>query len=409
MSERQLQFRVGLFVIVATIVGIGLTFQFGKLERYMQPRYLLAIHFAEISGIQPGTPVRQSGIPIGIVKDVTIDREQGKVFVLVEIRSNHQIAKDSRARIVTSLLGEAHIDFTLGMSSEFYTEGDVLEGKIPQDPLAIVQRLESRLDNTLEVFEQTSQEWKTVGQNLNSLIATNRGSLDQMIEQAATALNGLTVTMQKASTTLDIANKIVADPELQASIKQSMTALPRMMQQTEALIQQTQQTIAATKTAVNTLGDTMENLRVATQPLAENSNQLITKFDVGLTQLNHTLAQLDKFSTQLNEGDGSLQRLASDPQLYRNLQLSSASLAALLSNIEPIVQDMRVFSDKVARHPELLGVSGYLKGSSGIKRAPGSIQPASSYAPATLNSRPQPLPPRNASQTGNSMNLRIKR
>jgi len=409
MSERQLQFRVGLFVIVATIIGVGLTFQFGKLERYMQPRYLLAIHFTEISGIQAGTPVRQSGIPIGTVKDVTIDREEGKVFVLVEIRSDHLIAKDSNAHIVTSLLGEAHIDFTLGMSSEFYAEGDVLKGKIPQDPLAIVQRLESRLDNTLEVFEQTSQEWKAVGHNLNSLITTKQGSLDQMIEQAATALNGLTVTMQKASTTLDVANKIVADPELQASIKQSMTALPRMMQQTEALIQQTQQTIAATKTAVNTLGDTMENLRVATQPLAENSNQLITKFDVGMTQLNHTLSQLDKFSTQLNEGDGSLQRLATDPQLYRNMQLSSASLAALLSNLEPIVKDMRVFSDKVARHPELLGVSGYLKGSNGLKGGPNAIQPASSYAPARLNSQPQPLPPRNASQTGNSMNLRIKR
>ena len=409
MSERQLQFRVGLFVIVATVIGVGLTFQFGKLERYLQPRYLLAIHFAEISGIQPGTPVRQSGIPIGVVKDVTIDRGQGKVFVLVEIRSDHKISRDSHAQIVTSLLGEAHIEFTLGVSADYYAQGDVLEGQMPQDPFAVVQRLESRLDNTLKVFEQTSQEWKSVGHNLNTLIMTERGSLDQMIEQAATALNGLTVTMQKASTTLDTANRIVADPQLQRSIKQSMTALPRMMQQTEELIQETKQTIAATKTAVNTLSDTMENLRVATQPLANHSNQLVTKFDLGMNQLNHTLAQLDKFSTQLNEGDGSLQRLATDPQLYRNLQLSSASLASLLSNLEPIVQDMRVFSDKIARHPELLGVSGYLRGSNGLKGTPQTIQPASSYAPARLQSQPQPLPRRNASQSGNSMNLRIKR
>ncbi|MBL4884123.1 MAG: MCE family protein [Planctomycetaceae bacterium] len=398
MSNSKYQFRVGLFVILATVIGIGLTFQFGKLERYLQPRYMVAVHFEEISGIQPGTPVRQSGIPIGIVKDVTIDRDQRKIFVLLELKSKHQISNDSQPHVVNTLLGESHIEFTLGLSSEFYKEGDILEGKVPQDPLAIVQRIESRLDSTLEAFEQTSQEWKLVGHNVNSLITTKQGSLDQMIEQAGSALNELTSTMRKASITLDQANKIVADPELQASIKQSMQALPRLMQQTESLIQQTSQTIASTKKAVDTMGTTMENLRVATQPLADNSNQLMTKFDTGLTQLNHALSELDKFSTQLNQGEGSLQKLATDPQLYRNLQLSSASLASLLSNLEPIVQDMQVFSDKIARHPELLGVSGYLKGSSGLKDS--TIQPASSTAPAAL---------RNANQSGNSINLRIKR
>lgn len=407
MSNSQLQFRVGLFVIAATIVGIGLTFQFGKLERYLQPRYLIAIHFEEISGIQPGTPVRQSGIPIGIVKEVSIDRVQGKVFVLVEINNKHQISKDSEAHVVNSLLGESHIEFTLGLSMDFYQQGDVLEGKIPKDPLAIVQRIESRLDSTLEAFEQTSQEWKLVGHNVNSLITTNQGSLDQMIEQAALALNELTATMHKASVTLDQANKIVSDPELQASIKQSMQALPRLMQQTESLIQQTEQTISSTKTAVDAMGKTMNNLQVATQPLADNSHQLITKFDTGLNQLNRTLAEIEKFSIQLNQGEGSLQKLTSDPQLYRNLQLSSASLASLLSNLEPIMQDMQVFSDKIARHPELLGVSGYIKGSSGIKGAP--IQPASSTAPAAINSRQSQLPIRDASHGGHSINLRIKR
>jgi phospholipid/cholesterol/gamma-HCH transport system substrate-binding protein len=34
------------------------------------------------------------------------------------------------------------------------------------------------------------------------------------------------------------------------------------------------------------------------------------------------------------------------------------------------VKDLRIFSDKVARHPELIGVSGALKGSSGLKDPP---------------------------------------
>jgi phospholipid/cholesterol/gamma-HCH transport system substrate-binding protein len=57
----------------------------------------------------------------------------------------------------------------------------------------------------------------------------------------------------------------------------------------------------------------------------------------------------------------------SDPELYRNLSSSAGSLAVLLQNLEPIVRDMRIFSDKIARHPELIGVSGALRGSSGLK------------------------------------------
>jgi phospholipid/cholesterol/gamma-HCH transport system substrate-binding protein len=39
----------------------------------------------------------------------------------------------------------------------------------------------------------------------------------------------------------------------------------------------------------------------------------------------------------------------------------------ILRNLEPIMHDLRIFSDKVARHPELIGVSGALRGSSGLK------------------------------------------
>lgn len=398
MSDRQLQFRVGVFVILAIAVGVGLTFQFGNLNRYLEPRYLIGIEFDDLSGVHPGTPVRQSGIPIGEVREVSINREKRKILVLVEILERYPLAKDVKPQLVQTLLGEAHIDFSLGTSNESVVEGDVLKGVLPQDPLSAVQRLESQVHETLEVFTQTSQEWKQVGHNLNTLVMTNQGSLDTIIEQAAVALRELTATMHKASQTIDQTNEFIANPELQLAVREAMTALPR-------LIQQTEQTVVTTRAAVNSLGQTMENLRQATGPFAQNSSQLSAKLETSLDQLSRTLGELEKFSTQLNRGDGSIQRLAQDPQLYRNLQLSSASLAALLSNLEPIMQDMRVFSDKVARHPELLGVSGYMKGSSGLKELP--IEANRATAPAELNSRPAFLPAADAN--GRSLNLRNKR
>jgi phospholipid/cholesterol/gamma-HCH transport system substrate-binding protein len=69
----------------------------------------------------------------------------------------------------------------------------------------------------------------------------------------------------------------------------------------------------------------------------------------------------------VNSEDGSINRFARDPELYENLNSSAESLNLLVRSLEPILKDVRVFSDKVARHPELLGVSGAMKGSSGIK------------------------------------------
>ncbi|MCA9147569.1 MAG: hypothetical protein KDB05_32570, partial [Planctomycetales bacterium] len=70
-------------------------------------------------------------------------------------------------------------------------------------------------------------------------------------------------------------------------------------------------------------------------------------------------------------------------------------------------RDVRIFSDKVARHPELIGVSGALRGSAGIKEVPddqqqtqkpqtGPVQPVSREVPRRATSQQPRLfnPPR---------------
>jgi phospholipid/cholesterol/gamma-HCH transport system substrate-binding protein len=96
---------------------------------------------------------------------------------------------------------------------------------------------------------------------------------------------------------------------------------------------------------------------------------MTAKLDHSLGQLDSLLTELNTFSQIVNSKNGTIQKFASDPALYENMNRSAASMAVVLRNLEPILADVRVFSDKVARHPELLGVSGALKGSSGIKDA----------------------------------------
>src|SRR5690606_11723072 len=108
--------------------------------------------------------------------------------------------------------------------------------------------------------------------------------------------------------------------------------------------------------------ENLRNLSAMTAPLSKRSVTLATHLENTLSNLDALSNELAQFAKLVNTGDGSLHKLASDPTLYHNLSRSTESLTVLLQNIDPLIRDLRIFSDKIARHPELIGVGGALRG-----------------------------------------------
>lgn len=381
MSERQLQFRVGLFVLFSVGVGAALILQFGDLKSYWQKTYPLAVHFDEVPGLFPGSPVKQNGINIGKVGTIVIDEASGGVLVVVNIREDHELRVDTEVTLVQSLLGDANLDFSPGRDPQVIPPNSRLEGTSPANPLEIVQRLEGSVNTSLTAFIETSREWERVGENLNSLMETKEGDLDQVIERTALALDAFMKTMhsatvtfdragttleqagstlESATTTLSNANSFIADPELQANLKKTAEALP-------VIAEEAKQTITTARESIAKLSANMEDIHQATEPIAKQSDLIVKKLAGSLIQLEGLLTEMNDFAKVLNDEDGSLQKFAADPDLYQNLNTSAASLSVLLQNLNPILNDMRVFSDRIARHPEILGIRGAVKGSNGLK------------------------------------------
>jgi phospholipid/cholesterol/gamma-HCH transport system substrate-binding protein len=363
MTERQLQFRVGVFVILAMGAAGAMVFQFGNLKTYLEPRYTLAIYFESVSGVHPSTPVSKNGLEIGVVRDISFDDQQGGVLVEVEIRDEVLLQEDSQPRLVRSLLGESRIDFLPGRSDRFLQPGAIVKGQLPQSPMEIVNRLEDQLSQTVESFNATSNEWKKVARNLNDLLETNHGNLNLVVERAAESLQEFSAAMQSANKTFSQAQSLIGNPSYQENLRKTLEAMP-------VLVTETHQTIAAVKQTVEKVNQNLSNLNNITKPLARHTTSIVTRLDSTIGNFESLSRELNDFAQLVNKKDGSIQRFASDPQLYRNLNRSAESLAVLLKNIEPILRDVRIFSDKVARHPELIGVSGAFKGSSGLKDPP---------------------------------------
>ena len=326
MTDRQLQFRVGVFVLIAFVLIGAMVFQFGELQTLWQQNYQIAVHFESAPGVHAGSPVKVNGLTIGTVRVVALDDQRGGIGVILDIQERYPLRADAKPMLATSLLGDSAIEFTPGVSSKRLASGTMLEGQMPSDPLSIVAKLDTKLTTTLASFEQTSAEWRKLGQNINGLLDTNQGQLNAVIGRAAASLQELTVTMQSA-------NKVFADPQTQESLRQTLASLPE-------LAQETRQTISLARRTIESAQKNFDNLQDVTDPLAKSAAPMMTKLDRTLTNLDQLSSELAKLSKLAASEDGSLRKIVSDPELYRNLNRSSESMSILLNNLEPIVHDM---------------------------------------------------------------------
>jgi phospholipid/cholesterol/gamma-HCH transport system substrate-binding protein len=363
MTERQLQFRVGIFVSFALASIAGLIFQFGEIQNYLRPKYTVNIRFKSASGIAVSTPVRRNGVLIGSVTAVKFDDENGGLIVRASIKDGVRLWPDGRVRLVSSLLGDSAIEFLPGKSAQVLKDGDTVEAEPAIDPLNVVARMEQNVALLIDSFQQTSHEWQTVGHNLNNVLQTNQGNLHTVVARAAEALTEVAHTMKVVDQTLQDASRLIGDPQTQENLRKTMNALP-------LLAEETQQTVAAVRAAVHKMDQNLSNLNEVTAPLAKNGVTLATRIENTLANVETLSFELTQFAKMVNSPDGTIHKLATDPQLYVNLIRSAESASMMLRNLEPVIRDMRVFSDKVARHPELLGVGGALRGSSGLKDPP---------------------------------------
>jgi phospholipid/cholesterol/gamma-HCH transport system substrate-binding protein len=188
------------------------------------------------------------------------------------------------------------------------------------------------------------------------------------LEQTSLALKQFTRTMGTAEETLTAASSLLNDPQYQQQLSSTMAALPELLNETRTTVQ-------SIKSVVKQMDVTVSTIHTATVPLAQQSDQLVTDLALSMRNVQSMTRDLAIVSRAMNVEDGSLKKLITDPSMYQNLDRTTASLSILLQNLKPVIADLQIFSDKIARHPELLGVRGVVQGSDGIKNQ--KVQPAS--------------------------------
>ena len=132
MKTGNLEFRVGLFVVVAFAILAYMVVRAGDL--YLRPGYTVRLLFDTVSGIDKGSPIRLAGVPVGEVKKFhALKNTDGKTHVEIEafIEDGIVIEEDAEMRVATmGFLGEKYIEINPGApGSKAVEPGGTLAGR----------------------------------------------------------------------------------------------------------------------------------------------------------------------------------------------------------------------------------------------------------------------------------------
>ncbi len=340
MDERVVQFRVGVTVLAALIITGILSLLFGELPGVLRGSYSVYIKFPSAPGVSPDTPIRKNGIRIGKVTKVQFAPENA-VLITASIDHGIELFRDEVVRIKSGLLGDAELEFVPGPNKVVQRvpvqPGDLLVGSVSVNPLQSFANIEGNLNKAAESLTVAGTEVGKLAKNLNDVLGNNQDQIGKIIHETDDTLQ----LFQKSLVNLD---DIIGDTETKRNLKQMLRDIPQTLRDTRDTINGIQKTVALAN-------DNLQNIQTVTKALDEKGEGMINNAAQSVERLDELLGQLNRFTRSLNSREGSLGQLVNNPELYNNLSQAALNINRLTQQLQPILCDARVITDKVARHP----------------------------------------------------------
>ncbi len=408
MDERIWQLRVGFMVLGIFLVAAILLFTFGRQEssifELFASKQVFHVQFREAPEVTPDTPALKSGIRIGRVTRVrladevtesehALDPDTGAVVTL-EIDADRKVFSDEVCRIKRNLLGDAVLEFVRAEAADVPTappapkapdsegpegaaakarrrleSGAWIRGTVQADPIQVVGNLQEGLVDAITSVEQTSDEIRVFFHKVSGFmgpeeeLAEKQKNLKEIIAQAKASMKEMYQLAQSA-------NDVIGDPEVRADIKEAVGQFPGVVRDARGTLNQMSHTFKSIDETVRGVNESLVNIQSFAQRLDEQGGSMIERLDRSSETLELLMGELLTLTTTLNTQEGTLGRLVRDPELYDNLNETVTNLKDLSRRMRPVIDNATILSDKLARHPELLGVSGALQRSSGTKGVP---------------------------------------
>ena len=360
MDEKTLRFRVGVVVLVAAIILGILVMRNGDIQFPGTSKYTIFIDFRRAPGVQVGTPVRKDGISIGRVTSVEL-LDEGGVEVTADIEARRKIRASEVCRIASaSVLGDPVLEFFAAdkpdKTAPLLENGSQIQGELSGNPLEILDNLQGQMKEALVSIRNAGADVSQVSRNLNTALANNDDQIPRLFQKAERSLDQL-------HKTLSTVDELFGDVELRDNLKKSIAGLPKVVE----LFDKAGTTLSKANDSFDSLREmtgradkNLANLEKFTEPLAARGPGLVEDIDGILSNVNSLTETLDNLVRGFDAKKGVLGRVLNDEELADKITSTVNNINDISVMVKPILADARVFSDKIARDPGIIGVRGAL-------------------------------------------------
>ncbi|MEA1950099.1 MAG: MlaD family protein [Planctomycetota bacterium] len=375
MNERKMQFRLGVLVVAVVLILAIMVLLLGTPETFKQG-FPVRVKFENAGGVEMGTPVRNSGILIGRVSTVDL-AENGGAIVTVKMDKGRKLLPNQTFRVAfTSVLGDVQLevvpvkDAKIAETAIGPDDESVLVGRPAIDPMVEIRSLQSKLSQAIDVISVTGTHLDEFIVKTDRLLDRNESKIDQFFDD-------LNATVQTVKNTFDNLNDIVGDEKTREDFKKMLDGMPELVESSRTAILQMNETFAA-------VDENLDNLKGLTEPLGERGPRLVENIDAGLENLKVLSARLTHLAATIDNTEGSLGKLIHDDTLYQNLSQASKNIREISVKLKPIVNDARIISDRMARHPGSI-LRDAMRPGPGTKGLPGELTLPQQHVPMQRN------------------------
>jgi phospholipid/cholesterol/gamma-HCH transport system substrate-binding protein len=291
---------VGLFVIVAAAVLIGMVFAISGAFGRVTKTYHAYFPFA--GGIEQGASVRYAGGPkVGRVEKLAIDpKNPAQIDVVFSVQTDLPVKTDSRAKIMSmSPLGDNHLEILPGgaqtalappgslLPSDAYVDFNALTAQlndIAPQAKQLIQSLNDRSSELKVTVERVNDLLNAQNRaNLSATLADARGMIEENRPQIKSTIQHLDTVSQKLEpllqdlrNTAEVANKTLDHideflGENRADVHQSVVELRKSLTTLTDITSRVDQTLDVNTENIDEL---LDNFRRVSQNLKEFTNTI---------------------------------------------------------------------------------------------------------------------------------------